>query len=285
MRTLVPVFICCVLAGSLDAAGAVPPTLLDCFRPFDAAALARWIPADSGRELERQLGIMNEYGGLPYYDAYIGGCRRIRLAGPLMNSRLPPDAGDGVFGNAPPDLIELAPGARFLFFTHKVSGLHRATTIWKTGPDGARPCFGLRGSLHALRRQADGTVLLSFAEPTCLSEVLYEPASGRFQPHFQALFHDRFRESWLDGFGVSLAGAPRAVRFHAAVVTPFFADADLASPVIGCSPVGVAWEIGAKGAFRLLLVPAVASNDPWYAPFGGRTWLPVWALARGLANP
>ena len=111
--------------------------------------------------------------------------------------------------------LQLAPGKRFLVFSHSASPVTGATTIWEVGPRYPSLKLAFSGELDAVRRRANGQIVLVFGDITGKVEVVYNPVGNTLTPAFALSLHEMQHGSPIYPT-VRSNTVPKSVRIRAA---------------------------------------------------------------------
>lgn len=262
--------------------GAIPPTNLD-FLASDPAQIAAFKAPDHDAALRVQMVLLNNNGGIPFYNMTTKRYQRIRQPASEPDKPYPvmPNAEQHFMANRDVFLFELAPGKRFLVFSHSTSPVSGATTIWEVGPRYPALRLAFTGELDSVRRRPDGKIALAFGDITGRAEILYNPAGNTLTAAFAMVLHEVNYGSPIYPDGAVKYGAPKLVRIRAPAGTALYAEPNLTAKVIARTPVRAAWTLASLGEWRLMIIP-LSVHDWWLNVFSGKTWRPVWIQASRL---
>jgi len=271
-----------LLLSAAALAAATPPTSLD-FLSSDPANIAAFKAPDHDAALKAQMVLLNNNGGIPFYNMTTRRYQRVRQPASEPDKPVPviANAEQHFMANRDVFLLQLAPGKRFLVFSHSSSPVTGATTIWEVGARYPALRLAFTGELDSIRRRPDGNLVLVFSDITCKVEVLYNPAGNTLTPVFAMALDEACYGSPIYPEGAVKYEAPRQVRIRAAAGTPLYAEPSQTSKVIARTPLSAAWTLASLGDWRLMLVP-VRVNDWWLNVFAGNTWKPVWVQSSSL---
>ena len=259
--------------------GATPPTNLD-FLSSDPAMIAGLKAPNHDLALKEQLVLLNNNGGIPFYNMTTRRYQRIRQPANDQGNPMPQIAGaeQHFMANRDVVLLQLAPGKRFLVFSHSASPVTGATTIWEVGPRYPSLKLAFSGELDAVRRRANGQIVLVFGDITGKVEVVYNPVGNTLTPAFALSLHEMQHGSPIYPDGSVKYSTPKSVRIRAASGTPLYAEPNNTAQVLARTPLQSAWALASLGDWRLVIIP-VRVNDWWLNVFAGKTWRPVWIEA------